>query len=143
MKVRLGRMVLGSRQLYVQAMRANVRRILKTHAARIERFVRNSQSIFAGLGRGFADGKGIFAALRFGFESDELHNHVVVSAHFPAGTAAATATAATFFVRFARLRFGGVPSAISTTIMLVTNFFIPCKSKSMEVRSLSDSVMTP
>ena len=41
------------------------------------------------------------------------------------------------------LALGGVPSAISTTMMLVTNFFMPCRSKSIEVRSLSDSVITP
>src|SRR5207244_12861456 len=34
--------------------------------------------------------------------------------------------------RLARGRFGGVPAAGSTTIRLVTNFFIPWRSKSME-----------
>src|SRR5207245_319 len=53
------------------------------------------------------------------------------------------AAAIAFLRRLARGRFGGVPSAGSTTIRLVTNFLIPWRSKSIEVRSSSDSVMTP
>src|ERR1700723_3958617 len=139
-EVRLHRVIFRRGKFQVQAVGADVRRILKTDAARIERFVRNGQSEFARFGRGFANGESIFTALGLGFETDELHDDVVVVAHFPA---AATATAATFFTRLARLRLGGVPSAISTTMMLVTNFFMPCRSKSIEERSLSDSVMTP
>jgi len=46
--------------------------------------------------------------------------------YFAAATRTGTgATAATFFFLFARARFGGVPSAGSTTMMLVTNFFAP------------------
>src|ERR1700747_3723660 len=106
-------------------MRANIRRILKTDAAGVESFVGNGQGIFARLGDSFAHGKGIFAALGLSLEPHKLHDNVVV-AHFPAGTTASTATAATaFFARLARLRLGGVPSASSTTMMLVTNFFMP------------------
>src|SRR6202041_420771 len=139
-EVRLHRVIFRRGKFQVQAVGADVRRILKTDAARIERFVRNGQSEFARFGRRFANGERVFPALGFGLESHELHDDVVV-AHFPA--AAKATGAATFFTRFARLRFGGVPSAISTTMMLVTNFFIPCRSKSIEVRWLSDSVTTP
>src|SRR5580704_15940584 len=100
-------------------MRANIRRILKTDAAGVESFVGNGQGIFARLGGRFAHRKRIFAALGLSLEPHKLHDNVVV-AHFPAGTAAAA-----FFARLARLRFGGVPSASSTTMMLVTNFFMP------------------
>jgi len=51
--------------------------------------------------------------------------------------------AAAFLARLEPDRFGGVPSAISTTIMLVTNFLMPWASKSMVVRSASDWVTTP
>src|SRR5580704_29086 len=106
-------------------MRANIRRILKTDAAGVESFVGNGQGIFARLGGRFAHRKRIFAALSLSLEPNKLHDNVVV-AHFPAGTIAGAATAATaFLARFARLRFGGVPSASSTTMMLVTNFFMP------------------
>ena len=55
----------------------------------------------------------------------------------------ALAAVAAAFLRFDPARFGGVPSAGSTTIMLVTNFLVPCASKSIVVRSTSDCVTTP
>src|ERR1700733_7572566 len=136
-------MVFGGREFPVKSVGTDVRRILITDATGVERVVRNGQSEFARLRLRLSDGKSIFAHRRLGLETDELDDDL--RRHFAPGKlpAAAAITATVFLTRFARLRLGGVPSAISTTIMLVTNFFMPCRSKSIEVRSLSDSVMTP
>src|ERR1700722_19894556 len=131
----------------MKTVRANIRRVLETHFARVECFNRNQQREFARFGGCLAHRERIFASPFLGFKPYKLNDHpviVVVRAHLPAPTGSAAAiTAATFFTRLARLRLGGVPSAISTTMMLVTNFLGPCRSKSIEVRSLSDSVTTP
>src|ERR1700723_2294701 len=145
-EMRVRGVIFSRGQLHVQPVRTNIRRILKSHAPRIKSLVGNGQRKFPRFRRCFANRERIFPAALLRFESHELHDHAiaVVVAHFPAPTGSAAAiTAAAFFTRLARLRFGGVPSACSTTMMLVTNFFIPCRSKSIEVRSLSDSVMTP
>src|ERR1700683_4561019 len=136
-------MVFGGGQFPVKPVRADVRRILIAHAASVESVVWNRQSKFARLGLRLSNCKRIFADSRFRLETDELDDDL--RRHFAPDTvpAAAAIAATVFLTRFARLRLGGVPSAISTTIMLVTNFFMPCKSKSMEVRSWSDSVITP
>ena len=128
-------MVFGGGQFPVKPVRTDVRRILIADAARVERVVRNRQSEFARLRLRFSNGEGIFAHRRLGLETDELDDDL--RRHFAPDKdpAAAAITATVFLTRFARLRLGGVPSAISTTIMLVTNFFMPCRSKSIEVRS--------
>src|SRR6202046_4136674 len=136
-------MVLGGGQFTVKPVRTDVRRILIADTARVERLVGNRQSKFARLRLRLSNGKSIFTNRRLGLETDELDDDL--RRHFAPDKlpAAAAITATVFLTRFARLRLGGVPSAISTTMMLVTNFFMPCRSKSIEVRSLSDSVITP
>ena len=93
-EVGLDRMIFRGGELQVQAVRADIWRILKADAAGIERFIWNGQSEFAWFGRGFANGESIFTALRLGLETDELHDDGVVVAHFP--TAATANGAATF-----------------------------------------------
>lgn len=67
--------------------------------------------------------KCILEANRFHLETSLLDDHVL--AHFAPAIAAGTGGVRAFLPRFGRGRFGGVPSAGSTTIRLVTNFFIP------------------
>src|SRR5208282_5358200 len=139
--MRAGRMIFIRGQLAAELDRAHVRRVLVADAAAIEGLVGDRQRKLADHVCGFADGEGVFADERLYLESDELHDDVVLCHLAP--TADAMAGAATAFLRRLVRRLGGVPSAGSTTIMLVTNFFMPWRSKSMEVRSESDSVTTP
>src|SRR5271155_2291994 len=118
------RMIFGCGQLTMKPVRTNVRRVLITHAPFVECFVWNRQSEFARLRLRLSNGKSIFARGRLGLETDELDDDL--RRHLAPGNAiAATAAATVFLTRLARLRLGGVPSAISTTMMLVTNFFMP------------------
>jgi len=78
------------------------------------------------------------------FQNEPGRPRHAFAGYFGSATSAVTGAATiAFFLRFARGRFGGVPSAGSTTMMLVTNFFAPWRSKSIDVRSASDSVTTP
>src|SRR5271156_2795696 len=131
----IGGMVFSGGQFTVKPVRTNVRRILIADATGVERVVRNRQSKFARLCLRLSNGESVFAHRRLRLEADELNDDL--RRHFAPGEdpAAAAITATVFLTRLARLRFGGVPSAISTTMMLVTNFFTPCRSKSIEVRS--------
>src|ERR1700722_2300137 len=104
--------------------RANVRRILDAQQAFIKSFGRNRQGEFARLGGSFSHGEGVFTDRRLHLISQELNDDFV--AHLaPATSLGATAATTNFLPFLARRRFGGTPSAASTTMMLVTNFFIP------------------
>src|ERR1700687_974057 len=145
--VQLGVIAVGSK-FPVKLERADVWRILKTDAVRNKSIIRNRNRKFACLLGDYANAKRILADLRPADKADILDDCLAV--HFAPGAAAAAisavglaATSAAFLRRLTRLRFGGVPSAGSMTIRLVTNFFIPWTSKSIEVRSESVSVITP
>jgi hypothetical protein len=80
--------------------------------------------------------KGILPRKCLRLKTDVLNDDA--AAHLAPGTNTRETTVASVFAGFARLarrRFGGAPSAGLTTIRLVTNFLIPCASKSMVVRS--------
>jgi hypothetical protein len=88
----------------------------------------------------------IRAGERFGLEPHILHNERNRRHLAPPGTNTFpdnVGACLIAFTRFTRRRFGGVPSAGSTTIRLVTKIFVPCASKSIVVRSEAVSVMTP
>src|ERR1700674_3945249 len=131
-----------------EAEGADVGRILETSAPAVGRRIGNRQGKLARLGLGLAHGKSVFALEGADFIpyklNDEAITHRATTVLGPATAGAGTRMAAvTFFLRLERERLGGVPSVGSTTMMLVTNFFGPCKSKSIEVRSASESVTTP
>ena len=95
----------------MQAVGADIRRVLKTDAAGVEGFVRNGRGEFARFRGRLANGESIFAALGFGFKTDKLHDDVVAWSlifrqRYP------RPRRRLFLTRLARLRFGGVPSAI-------------------------------
>src|SRR5579864_4752424 len=139
--VGLGRIIRECSQFGVELQGANARGILVPDAMRGERLVFDGKREFAGLVRilGYY-GKRVFPHSGLGFKSNVLNENVV--GHFALPVLPATLNAVAGFLR--RLeRFGGVPSAGSTTMMLVTNFLMPCASKSIVVRSASVSVMTP
>src|ERR1700722_5023164 len=123
------RMIRAGRQFLPQFQRTYIRRILIPHPALVKRHDGNGQRKFAWFVGLFANRKGVLAHRTFGSESAKLNHDFIDHLALAALSATSTATAATsalattFFARFARLRFGGVPSAASTTIMLVTNFF--------------------
>src|SRR3984893_1186715 len=128
--------------------RTDVGAVLVARAPAIEGRIGNRQCKFAGLVPGFAHGKSVLAHKRADFVPDKLDDeaiaHTATAVLGPmTATAGMRAPAATFFLRLERERLGGVPSAGSTIIMLVTNFFRPCRSKSIDVRSASESVTTP
>jgi hypothetical protein len=148
LKVSIRRMISIRSQLAAKAGGTDVGGVLVACAPTIESSIGNGQRKFAGFAIGLAHGKSIFAHKVADFVphklNDEAIGHrvttVLGSATVIAGTRTATVT---FFLRLERERLGGVPSAGSTTIILVTNFFGPCRSKSMDVRSASESVTTP
>src|ERR1700690_899179 len=138
-KMSFRRIIAGGSEFATQFQRANAGSVLKTDPVGGKCFVCDGQGKFPRLGGGFSHRKSIFADRLFGRKPHELHQEFF--AHLaPADLARATGTTAFFRALF---RLGGVPSASSTTMMVVTNFFIPWRSKSMEVRSESDSVTTP
>src|SRR6266849_2627800 len=106
-----------------------------------ERFVQDGERKIAGLGSGFPHHEIVAADQNFRFKTEILHD--CRRAHFAPVIAGARAMPSAFLRRLRRGRLGGVPSARSTTMMLVTNFLTPCRSKSMVVRSASDSMITP
>jgi hypothetical protein len=111
-------------QLAPELARANIWRILDAQTALIKGFGGNRQCEFARFARSFPHGESILADLRFHFVTKKLHDDFVT--HLAPTTVLGSGTAAIiFFALFVRLRLGGVPSAASTTIMLVTNFFMP------------------
>src|SRR5271166_4032072 len=136
-------MILMRSQLRLQPFGADPRRILIARAMGNKSLIRYVQCEFA-LFPFQPDVKGVLPGQCFRLETDILNDDP--GAHLAPGTntrAAIVGAALTGLARLARRRFGGVPSAGSTTIRLVTNFFGPCASKSMVVRSMLDSVMTP
>src|SRR6201998_44328 len=131
------------RELSIESECADGRSVLISSAMCDKCFVCYLQREFT-LGASFSHIKCVFAHLRLRFESSVLDDDSVV--HLAPGTNTGEARAGTdclFLARLARRRLGGIPSAGSTTIMLVTTFFSPWMSKSMVVRSPFDSVMTP
>src|SRR5208283_448359 len=109
---------------------------------RYEGFIGNIESELAVLALS-ADMKRVFTGEGHRLKANILDDEAT---HFAPGTktrVARVGAGATAFTRFARRRFGGTPSAGSTTIRLVTNFLIPCASKSIVVRSWLYSVITP
>src|SRR6266478_820480 len=134
-------MVRVSGQLGSEPDGADGRRILILGAMGDKGFVGNVQPVFALVAR-FAHIECVLAHQRLGLESDVPHNCVV--AHLAPGMGTGEACAGnTFLIRLVRGRFGGTPSAGSTTIRLVTNCLMPWTSKSTVVRLGSDWVMTP
>src|SRR5208337_4028211 len=132
-----------SGELRLQPLGANGRSILIAGAMGNEGLVGDVQGKIAFFG-GPTDMKGVLAGERLRLEADVLDNNA--GAHLAPGTntlAASVGSGFTALTRLARRRFGGVPSAASTTIRLVTKSLRPCASKSMVVRSEPDSVMTP
>src|SRR5579864_8417380 len=135
-------MVRIRRQLAAEFARANVGRILNSQQVLVECFGWNCQREFARVTRNFPHAEGVLADQRLHLIAEKLHDDFV--AHLgPATKPGRGAAPTTFLIFLARRRLGGVPSAASTTMMLVTNFFMPWRSKSMEVRSELDSVTTP
>jgi len=113
-------------QFGLQPLRANGGGVLVASAMRNEGLVGDIEGELTILAFS-ANMKRVLAGEWHGLEANVLHDDV---AHFAPGTntraawvGAGATTAA--FTRFARLRFGGTPSAGSTTIRLVTNFLIP------------------
>src|SRR5579862_2063481 len=119
-------MVRGCRKFAPELQRTKVRRILIPQAMPVKRLVRDAERKLTRLSRLFPHGEGVLAHRILGLETAELHHDFV--AHLaPAAaptTTAATGATTTFFFRLARERLGGVPSAGSTTIRPVTNFFV-------------------
>jgi hypothetical protein len=73
-KMTFHRMILRCGELAMELVRADVRRVLKAHDASVEGLVGNGDGIFPWLGRGFADGKGVFPDKILGFKTDKLHD---------------------------------------------------------------------
>jgi hypothetical protein len=118
------RMVRVGGQFGLQSLRANAGGVLIASAMRNEGFVGDIQGELAVLSFS-ADMKGVFPGEGHSLEADILDDEAT---HFAPGTntrVARVGAGATDFTRFARRRFGGTPSAGSTTIRLVTNFLIP------------------
>jgi hypothetical protein len=67
-------MIFGSSQFAMELVRADVRRVLVAHAARVEGFIGNGDGIFAGFGGRFADGKSVFPDEILGFKTHKLHD---------------------------------------------------------------------
>jgi len=110
-------------QLTVEFEGANVGSVLITYAVGIKCLIHNCQCKFAGLARVLSHEKAILTGDRIRLETNILDDHAL--AHFAPAVAAGRGVGTAFLLRFRRARLGGVPSAGSTTIKLVTNFFIP------------------
>jgi len=92
---------------------------------RDERFIRNIQRVFALLPSA-PHIKRVLSGERLSLEAQVLHDDF--GAHLAPGTnrgAANVGAGATALTRLALRRFGGTPSAASTTIKLVTKILIP------------------
>ena len=144
LEVRIHWMISVRREFATKPQGTDVGRVLEPRAPAIERRIGNRQCKLACFVLRLAHGKSVLAHERADFISYKLDDKAIThraTAGFGAAVAGAgtrTATV-TFFLRLERERLGGVPSAGSTTMMLVTNFFGPCRSKSIEVRSESES----
>ena len=124
------RMIRVRGELAAKPEGTDIRRVLEPCAPAIERCVGDGQRKFACLALGLPHGKHVLANEGAYFIPNKLNDETI--AHRTAGAADAAETAGarvaatvTFFLRLARDRLGGVPSAGSTTIRLVTNFFGP------------------
>jgi len=111
-------------QFRLQSLRANTGGVLIAGAMRYEGFIRNIEGELPVLAL-TADMKRVLTG-----EGRRLEAHILddEAAHFAPGTntrVARDGAGAAAFTRFARRRFGGTPSAGSTTIRLVTNFLTP------------------
>jgi len=110
-------------QFRLQSFRANPGGILIASAMRYEGFICNVEGELAVLTLP-ADKKRVFTGEGCRLKANVLDYE---AAHFAPGTntrAAWVGAGAAAFARLARRRFGGTPSAGSTTIRLVTNFLI-------------------
>ena len=112
-------------QFRLQSLRANGGGVLIASAMRNEGFIGNVEGEFTVLALP-AYVKRVFTGVGRRLEAHVLDDEAT---HFAPGTntrvARVGAGAAAAFARLARRRFGGTPSAGSTTIRLVTNFLIP------------------
>src|SRR4029077_4289569 len=118
------RMVRMGGQFRLQSLRVNAGGVLIARAMRYEGFIGNVEGELAVLPLP-ADNKRVFTGEGCRLKANVLDYE---AAHFAHGTktrAARVGAGAAAFTRLARRRFGGTPSAGSTTIRLVTNFLIP------------------
>src|SRR5271167_629890 len=119
-------------QFRLQPFSADSGGILIAGAVRNERFVGNIQSEFT-IFACAAHVECVFTRERLRLEPEVLNDDT--GAHFaPPGTNTgpeSVGAGLTALARLARRRFGGMPSAASMTMRLVTNFLIPWVSKSM------------
>ena len=111
-------------QFRLQSLRANAGGVLIASAMRYEGFIGNVEGELVVLTLP-ADNKRVFTGEGCRLKANVLDYE---TAHFAPGTktrAAWVGAGAAAFTRLARRRFGGTPSAGSTTIRLVTNFLTP------------------
>jgi hypothetical protein len=120
MKMRLRRVIAVSDKFLPEPRGAHVWSVLKAQEPGSERNLIDRQPEFARFLRNFPHLERVLADRFFRFETHELDQNFL--AHFaPTGLSALTAT----FLRALLRRTGGSPSAWSTTMMVVTNFFMP------------------